>query len=67
MHAFCALIIWDPKIHKYGLIVPYVSRTWPEDGEEWPKHIATRMNKLITNILLLCLMENIDNLFTYSV
>jgi hypothetical protein len=54
-------------MHKYGLIVPYVSKTWPEDGEEWPKRIATRMNILITNILLLCLTENINNLFTYSV
>jgi len=34
VHAFCALIVWDPKIHKYALIVPYVSRTWPENGEE---------------------------------
>jgi hypothetical protein len=32
--AFCALVIWDTIIHKYALIVPYVSITWPEDGEE---------------------------------
>jgi hypothetical protein len=33
--AFYTLIIWNPIIeHKYALIVPYVSITWPEDGEE---------------------------------
>jgi hypothetical protein len=34
--------------HKYALIVPNVSIGWPEDGQEWPKHVATIINKLIT-------------------
>ena len=57
-------VIWDPIIHTYALIVPNVSVRWPKDGEEWLKHVATIINKLITIILLLCLTENINNLFT---
>jgi hypothetical protein len=25
----------------YALIVPLVSVSWPEGGQEWPKHVAT--------------------------
>jgi len=41
-------VIWDPIIHKYALIIPLVSVSWPEDGQEWPKHVVTIINKLIT-------------------
>jgi hypothetical protein len=67
VHAFFALAIWDPIIRKYALIVPYVSITWPENGEERQKQIATIVNKLITNMLLLCWMENINILLTYKI
>jgi hypothetical protein len=50
--------------HTHALIVPDVSASWPEDGQELPKHVATITHKLITIILLLCLMTNINNLFT---
>jgi hypothetical protein len=39
--------------HKYALIVPYVSISWPEDGQEWPKHVATIINKLITKYIVI--------------
>jgi hypothetical protein len=65
MHAFCALVIRDRIAHKYALIVHYVSITWPGEGEA--KHIATIMNKLITNMLLLCWTKNINILFTYKI
>jgi hypothetical protein len=34
------------------LIVPYISKRWPEDGQEWLKHVATIIYKLKTNLFL---------------
>jgi len=49
-------VICDSIIHKYALIVPYGSISEPEDVQEWPKHVASIMNKQVNNILLLSLL-----------
>ena len=54
-------VIWNPIIHKHALFVPYVSISWPKDGQEWPKHVATIINKPIyyfcvrRKVLTICL------------